>query len=47
MKRSGPAAATADLALALPRSGQYYTNVHASRNSMGTIIAWNTAPPIK
>jgi len=44
----GKASATAELALALPRTGQYHINVHASRNNMGTIIACgNLAPPIR
>jgi hypothetical protein len=45
---NGKAAATADLAMRMPRTGQYYINVHASRNNMGTIIACgNLAPPIR
>jgi len=44
----GKASATAELAMALPRTGQYHINVHASRNNMGTIIACgNLAPPIR
>lgn len=45
---NGKASSTADLAMALPRAGHYYVNVHASRNNMGTIIACgNLAPPIR
>ncbi len=45
---NGRAASTADLPLPLPASGQYYINVHASPNNMGTIIACgNLAPPIR
>ena len=44
----GKASGTADLAMTLPRTGEYYINVHASRNNMGTIIACgNLAPPIR
>jgi hypothetical protein len=43
----GKATATADLPVAMPTSGQYYVNVHASTNNMGTIIACgNLAPPL-
>jgi hypothetical protein len=43
---NGRAESTADLALPLPASGQYYVNVHASPNNLGTIIACgNLAPP--
>jgi len=42
----GKATATADLPVAMASSGQYYINVHASANNMGTIIACgNLAPP--
>jgi hypothetical protein len=34
--------------MVMPRTGQYYINVHASRNNMGTIIACgNLARPIR
>jgi hypothetical protein len=43
---NGEAEASAELPLAVPVSGQYFVNVHASRNNMGTIIACgNLAPP--
>lgn len=42
----GTAEATAVLQMPFPTSGQYFVNVHASRNNMGTIIACgNLAPP--
>jgi len=48
VNNDGKATATADLPVAIPTSGQYYINVHASANNMGTIIACgNLAPPIK
>jgi hypothetical protein len=44
----GKASATADLPIAMPRTGQYHVNVHASVNNMGTIIACgNLAPPTR
>jgi CHRD domain-containing protein len=43
----GKATGTADLPVAMPSTGQYYINVHASANNMGTIIACgNLAPPM-
>ncbi|HEU4828093.1 MAG TPA: hypothetical protein VFT04_02755 [Gemmatimonadales bacterium] len=46
--RNGRAEATATLDLALPRSGEYYINVHASAANLGTIIACgNLAPPTR
>jgi hypothetical protein len=43
---SGLAQETAVLQVPVPTSGQYFINVHASRNNMGTIIACgNLAPP--
>lgn len=46
--KDGKASATADLDLPMPRTGQYYVNVHASANNMGTIIACgNLAPPVR
>jgi hypothetical protein len=42
----GQAEARAELPLPLPVGGQYFINVHASRNNLGTIIACgNLAPP--
>ena len=42
----GEAEASAELPVAEPMAGQYFINVHASRNNMGTIIACgNLAPP--
>jgi hypothetical protein len=44
----GTASATANLPIAMPTSGSYYINVHASADNMGTIIACgNLAPPIQ
>ncbi len=43
---NGRAESTARLPIPAPVSGQYFVNVHASRNNMGTIIACgNLAPP--
>ena len=43
---NGKAEARAEIPLPLPFAGQYFVNVHASRNNMGTIIACgNLAPP--
>jgi hypothetical protein len=43
---NGKAEAGAELPLPVPIAGQYFVNVHASRNNMGTIIACgNLAPP--
>jgi hypothetical protein len=43
---SGMSQETALLQVPVPTSGQYFINVHASRNNMGTIIACgNLAPP--
>jgi hypothetical protein len=42
----GTASAQANLDIPLPESGDYYVNVHASSDNMGTIIACgNLAPP--
>jgi CHRD domain len=42
----GKAESTAELPVPVPAFGEYYVNVHASRNNMGTIIACgNLAPP--
>lgn len=44
----GRAKASAELALPVPRAGQYFVNVHASANNMRTIIACgNLAPPVR
>jgi len=43
---NGEAEAGAELDLPVPVAGQYFINVHASRNNMGTIVACgNLAPP--
>jgi hypothetical protein len=45
---NGQAQSSAVLEAPLPASGQYFVNVHASRNNMGTIVACgNLAPPIR
>lgn len=42
----GQATASAMIAVPVPTSGQYFVNVHASPNNLGTIIACgNLAPP--
>jgi hypothetical protein len=41
----GKATATADLPVAMPMSGQYYINVHASASNMATIIACGNLAP--
>jgi hypothetical protein len=44
--KNGNAESEADLAVPFPVAGQYFINVHASRNNMSTIIACgNLAPP--
>jgi hypothetical protein len=43
---NGKAEADAKLKIPLPRTGQYFINVHASAANMGTIVACgNLAPP--
>jgi hypothetical protein len=43
---NGQAQESAQLQVPVPTTGQYFINVHASRNNMGTIIACgNLAPP--
>jgi hypothetical protein len=43
---NGQAQESAVLQVPVPAAGQYFINVHASRNNMGTIIACgNLAPP--
>jgi hypothetical protein len=45
---NGEAQSTAELAVPVPSVGQYFINVHASANNMGTTIACgNLAPPIR
>jgi len=45
---NGRAESVAELPVPLPASGQYFVNVHASPNNLGTIIACgNLAPPIR
>jgi len=44
----GRAESEARLDLALPTSGQYFVNVHASADNLGTILACgNLAPPLQ
>jgi hypothetical protein len=44
----GRAQGDAKLSIALPRSGSYFINVHASANNMKTIVACgNLAPPAR
>ena len=46
VKDDGRAEATANLATALPRTGRFFVNVHASAKNMSTIVACgNLAPP--
>ena len=46
MNGDGKADADAILPLVMPRTGQYFVNVHASASNMGTIVACgNLAPP--
>lgn len=43
---NGRAESTVELRMPAPMAGQYFINVHASRNNLGTIIACgNLAPP--
>ena len=43
---NGNAEGSATIPLPAPKSGQYFINVHASKNNMGTIVACgNLAPP--
>jgi hypothetical protein len=43
---NGEAQESAELPVPVPIAGQYFINVHASRNNMGTIVACgNLAPP--
>jgi hypothetical protein len=44
----GRARANAELSVALPRTGSFFVNVHASRDNMKTIVACgNLAPPAR
>lgn len=44
----GRASQSTTLPMALPTSGSYYVNIHASPSNMGTIVACgNLAPPIR
>jgi hypothetical protein len=44
----GRASATAELPMALPRTGSFFVNVHASSRNMSTIVACgNLAPPAR
>ncbi len=44
--RSGTAEGSATIPVPAPTSGEYFINVHASRENMGTIVACgNLAPP--
>jgi hypothetical protein len=46
VRNNGEAEESAVLPLPVPVAGQYFINVHASRNNMGTIVACgNLAPP--
>ena len=46
VKDNGRADRSAELNIPVPTSGQYFINVHASPNNMGTVIACgNLAPP--
>ncbi|HEU4473916.1 MAG TPA: hypothetical protein VFR72_03710 [Gemmatimonadales bacterium] len=43
---NGRAEASAELPVPVPTSGEYFVNIHASVNNMGTIVACgNLAPP--
>jgi hypothetical protein len=44
----GRSSSTAELPVALPKTGSFFVNVHASRQNMGTIVACgNLAPPAR
>ena len=48
VNNDGRASETAQLSVALPRSGSYFINVHASARNMSTIVACgNLAPPAR
>jgi hypothetical protein len=48
VRGNGQAQASATVPMPVPTSGQYFINVHASPNNLGTIIACgNLAPPIR
>ncbi len=45
---NGRASSTADLQVASPKTGDFFVNIHASRQNMATIIACgNLAPPAR
>ena len=48
VNREGRATSQATLPMAMPTSGQFYVNVHASPTNLGTIVACgNLAPPTR
>jgi hypothetical protein len=48
VSNNGRATSKAELAVATPRTGEFFINVHASRQNMSTIIACgNLAPPAR
>ena len=48
VESNGRASSTSDLPLALPKTGDYFVNVHASARNMSTIVACgNLAPPAR
>ena len=48
VESDGKASATATLSVTLPKTGDYFVNVHASANNMKTIVACgNLAPPAR
>ena len=48
VNNDGRATSKAELAVATPRTGEFFINVHASRQNMSTIVACgNLAPPAR
>jgi hypothetical protein len=48
VNNDGRATSRAELAVATPRTGEFFINVHASRQNMSTIVACgNLAPPTR
>jgi hypothetical protein len=48
VNNDGRATSNAELSVATPRTGEFFVNVHASRQNMATIIACgNLAPPAR